>query len=623
MRGLIKYMKKRFKHKEEVVSDGKKKPPVVTLNKPIEGFKTNSEITFNCSITSKKKLKSVSLYGDWGNGWEEKVEYKPKKGEKKGGDFLISYSDNILGGAYEWNCEACTKKDCVFGSSNRSISVDGTAPGLVSYSNTTTNETTQVNWVTDEASTTNLYYGQTVSDSSLVTEHSVNLNGLSNNTLYDIIITACDVAGNCITYSGAFTTTQNDFSDNEEPTIGGVGSTVTNETGIVSWTTNELSNSSLDYGDGFVSSSNLVTSHSLLLSNLINNIVYHYNLSSCDFSGNCGSYSGSFTTSQNVYVDNIKPVVTILSPRSKVMDDDGVIPFSFQVNDDSSISNCSIIANDKIWRTFNDVPKIVKRAINLSLKGGKYLWHVKCIDSAGNEGVSEQRVLLSYYSISKFLGKTTDLTNVSNLSKVRDFIVESPNIGRIKFLEELDLRNGVDFNKYVKISPRKIEINSSEMPALNKSATLYMYNLTVANPKIMRDGVECPSSICTIVSYVNGTLEFTVTQFSVYEIVETEESSPSNSGGGSSGGGGGSSGGSSKTSDPNLSEEGLNGSKSKDNIEGDVDDGFVEETKLFEDDELLEKSGITGFAVVIGDNYLWDFFVSCYFDCVYFGWVLF
>ncbi len=45
------------------------------------------------------------------------------------------------------------------------------------------------------------------------------------------------------------------------------------------------------------------------------------------------------------------------------------------------------------------------------------------------------------------------------------------------------------------------------------SATITLYNITVQNPKIMKDGAECTQ--CTIQSYdrASGTLVFTVPGF--------------------------------------------------------------------------------------------------------------
>src|SRR3989344_1540146 len=96
------------------------------------------------------------------------------------------------------------------------------------------------------------------------------------------------------------------------------------------------------------------------------------------------------------------------------------------------------------------------------------------------------------------------------------------------------------------MSFNRIEINSTALNALNKSATLYLYGLTFTNPRPLRDGVVCPSSICKEVPpYIGGTFAFNVTHFTVYSSEETpaeeaeEEAAPSGGAGGGGGGGGG------------------------------------------------------------------------------------
>ena len=70
----------------------------------------------------------------------------------------------------------------------------------------------------------------------------------------------------------------------------------------VTWSTDEKTNSSIDYGTskslGTVSSSsNRVTSHSISLSGLSASTTYYYNVTSCDYAGNCNSSGNySFTT---------------------------------------------------------------------------------------------------------------------------------------------------------------------------------------------------------------------------------------------------------------------------------------------------------------------------------------
>ena len=67
------------------------------------------------------------------------------------------------------------------------------------------------------------------------------------------------------------------------------------------------------------------------------------------------------------------------------------------------------------------------------------------------------------------------------------------------------------------------------------SATLYLYSLNFTNPRMLRDGVVCPSTICTQQSYSGGSLIVNVTGFSEYQADET----PSEGGGSDDSGTGG------------------------------------------------------------------------------------
>ena len=133
-----------------------------------------------------------------------------------------------------------------------------------------------------------------------------------------------------------------------------------------------------------------------------------------------------------------------------------------------------------------------------------------------------------------FAGSTTDFTT-TDISSITNLVLENSSYGKINFSESVNLSVGGDLNTYINISDNYIYINSTALSALNKSATLTLYNLSYTNPRILKDGVVCPSSICTEVSYTGGTFTFTVTSFSNYSAEETpstlEDTEETSSGG--------------------------------------------------------------------------------------------
>ena len=127
-------------------------------------------------------------------------------------------------------------------------------------------------------------------------------------------------------------------------------------------------------------------------------------------------------------------------------------------------------------------------------------------------------------------GESTNFLDYSyeELQNLSSIILDNVDNGKIKFEDYINITNDsnlldntLDLNSYTDISFNKIEINSTALPNLNKSATLYLYNLTFNNPRILKDGEVCPSSICVKESYSGGTLIFNVDGFSVYSIEET------------------------------------------------------------------------------------------------------
>jgi hypothetical protein len=142
-------------------------------------------------------------------------------------------------------------------------------------------------------------------------------------------------------------------------------------------------------------------------------------------------------------------------------------------------------------------------------------------------------------------GETTNFSEYSydELQDLGNVVLEKAGKGRIRFNQNINFSDdsnpedsNIDFNSHIIISPNRIEINSSALPNFNKSATLFLYDLSFANPQILMDGSVCPDSVCTEGSYSGGTFEFNVTHFTVFSTRETPQAEVT---GQASGGGGG------------------------------------------------------------------------------------
>ncbi|MEJ2245913.1 MAG: hypothetical protein P8Y80_07545 [Acidobacteriota bacterium] len=175
---------------------------------------------------------------------------------------------------------------------------DTTPPEIssVASSEITTGGAT-ISWETNEAATIKVEYGTTAGygsttpfNPSLQTSHVQTLSGLTINTLYHYRVKSKDAAGNqAVSEDYTFRT----LPDTTPPAIGSI--VVSGQTGTeatINWTTDEASDSQIEYGTttayGGVTSldSSLLMSHSQVINGLTMGEVYHFRVLSSDEAGN-------------------------------------------------------------------------------------------------------------------------------------------------------------------------------------------------------------------------------------------------------------------------------------------------------------------------------------------------
>jgi chitodextrinase len=187
---------------------------------------------------------------------------------------------------------------------------DTTAPiiSAVSATNITTTGATIV-WTTNEAANSQVLYGldtgysqATTLNPSLVTSHGETLTGLQPGTLYHYSVASADGSANTASSADfTFTTVTPDVTP---PVISAVNATAITVAGAtITWTTNEPSDTQVNYGltTSYGSATPLnpaaVTSHSQPITGLQPNTTYHYQVLSKDASGNAAASSdATFTT---------------------------------------------------------------------------------------------------------------------------------------------------------------------------------------------------------------------------------------------------------------------------------------------------------------------------------------
>ena len=166
-----------------------------------------------------------------------------------------------------------------------------------------------ITWITDEPSTSQVEYWPgsfSALDRTLVTSHSVTLTDLTPGTTYHYTCRSTDAAGNLAVSEEHIFTTSGVSPDTTPPVISAVSaSDVSDDSAIITWTTDEPSTSQVEY---WVTTSSLwsldttlVTSHSVTLTDLDSETTYNFSVRSSDAAGNLAiSDEYTFTTAAAV-----------------------------------------------------------------------------------------------------------------------------------------------------------------------------------------------------------------------------------------------------------------------------------------------------------------------------------
>jgi len=170
-----------------------------------------------------------------------------------------------------------------------------------------------ISWTTDHAANSFVKYGfttsyasGTVSDSSMLTIHSLTITGLTPGTLYHFIVTSTDSSGVSATSADAtFTTTAP--PDTTPPVISNIRVTsITEHTGVIAWDTNENASTLVSYGTTISygsggSAPGLTITHTFPLTGLTDGTLYHFFVTSADSLGNTAtSTDRTFSTSPDI-----------------------------------------------------------------------------------------------------------------------------------------------------------------------------------------------------------------------------------------------------------------------------------------------------------------------------------
>ncbi len=293
--------------------------------------------------------------------------------------------------------------------------IDGTPPVISAVAVTGVTATSAtVTWTTNENATNFVDYGLAAgppysstagTSSPLATSHSVTVTGLTEATVYHYRVRSADASANEATTADATFTT----ADATAPLISAVATSNITATGArVTWTTNENSDSVVEYGTAVSyganqSNASAVTAHQIDLTGLAPNTLYHYRVKSKDPSNNQAT-SGDFTFTTALpaapVISNIQ--VTNITQTSVRVQWDTTTASNTTVNYGLTVAYGLNGSNGSL---------LTSHIINLTglTKGTTYHFRVRSTDAYSQESVSGDGTFAT-------LADTTAPANVTNFT---------------------------------------------------------------------------------------------------------------------------------------------------------------------------------------------------------------
>ena len=299
-----------------------------------------------------------------------------------------------------------------------------------------------------------------------------------------------------------------------------VNDSITSSSVTITWTTNENANSTVYYGTDVdvisqVGSSNLETSHSVVLSSLGADTVYYYNVSSCDKWKNCNiSEQENFTTAAGP--DAIAPLVSAVA-SSSITPTDATITWITSENANSTVYYGTTVNTET---ETGSATLEFSHSVGLSGLSANttYYYNVSSCDGGANCAIPEQENFTTLDNLPPII---TNLLNssITSSSATITWTTDEDSNSTVYY--------GTTVDTATETGSATLEISHSVALSSLSASTTYYYNI----------------SSCDIDSNCNISEQETFTTSAA-----TSQDNPSS--GGSSGGGGG--GGSSASTTPSI-----------------------------------------------------------------------
>jgi len=246
----------------------------------------------------------------------------------------------------------------------------------------------------------------------------------------------------------------------------------------------------------------------------------------------------SQSTNVSIFVNPALPILTIASPKNETY-----------LKNTSILLDYTTSLSDNEWYNFDHGNNItISSAIYFNISQGSHTLYLFANNSQGTTtknvtfvaNLTRFIILYEEYKGSS-KGSSTEFINYTyeEIQALSNVILENTNFGKIFFNKAINLTDDInpgdnilDLDNNTNISFNRIELNSTALPNFNVSAKIWLYNLEFDNPRILRNGEFCPSTICTNKDYTAGILSFNVSSFAVYSAEEIPSVAPVAGGGG-------------------------------------------------------------------------------------------
>lgn len=306
--------------------------------------------------------------------------------------------------------------------------LDVTPPDITAISiSAITHDSATISWITNEPADTQLDYGthtgygSNAFNTAMVTSHVQHLSNLTASTLYHYRVKSADAAGNQqVSADMTFTTAV----DTDAPVISNVlASGITTRAALITWTTDENSDSQVEYGltvsygSSTAIDSEPATSHHFSLSGLTAETVYHYRVKSRDAAGYLAT-SGDYIFATSVG----NPPVPENIANSNVTMTSATITWTTPTPSDSQVEYGTSTAYGNSTQLDSRLVTSHSQALTGLVAGTLYHYRVKSRDSEGDLRTSGDKVFLTQAAFTMFYPRLLTASGASTDSLSQQFI---------------------------------------------------------------------------------------------------------------------------------------------------------------------------------------------------------